>query len=751
MNKESKYDLLLQNISYYLSKPTFLLPRVGQGDPEESMAFVRYFFRPKENNELCAAIEALGMQEDPRLRAFICHALTTDHIMDLNRDHLERAIVWAGEMGYPQAKRALEFLQNMIVASSPELVQRVSIPDGCYVNAAGGNFRYTTLRSEGRPSVVNFEQAAFAEKSFDGVNISRVSLVGSNFFRLALEDRHRDAFLSRVKFFVAQDPALPFSLETFASNLKFYDRLLEQAQGAVYDLSWNIETKTDLIKRFIRNFLELDLGQLDAETRIKLRTAMFASQLMRDFDNVMSSYHATVESDSYPADALTEYEALINLYYSFSRAVFLDASGNLVMPKETIEKRLHQATIEELETENIPVTILPLFNYPGFMQGVPAVEGRISLADIIHYLSDSVFLNGTIGKMRDARMFDRFLQAYFRPSDFALLYQHVQSTIPDTATLRAGASAFPYINYALVTDDIFSLNKETLQLAMQSPLIEMQIKGSKFLAERLTCLMQLLDCCKEGKLDFSALKITAENRETFISILNGLNLSGREVINANLSQMTSLSELNLSGIKFVHGDFSRMAVNVTLVGTQFENSHLTQVYLARRNCAGVVFRDSVLDNGNFLETDLTGGQFEKVSLISTDFTGAKMEGVTFKEARFFRRDQGLSELYQAFDHLHDLYKDHDYKYLLFHAIHTDLIAAVRELAKDPAYHPKAEEVKAFLENMSKHPLMKPDTISSTLFTHSPLEAGIKTPLAQLNEAMQPFSAHLPGLDFHPDV
>ena len=100
------------------------------------------------------------------------------------------------------------------------------------------------------------------------------------------------------------------------------------------------------------------------------------------------------------------------------------------------------------------------------------------------------------------------------------------------------------------------------------------------------------------------------------SDLSGANLSGLEIVNADITQAT-LAGANLAGSKIV---------NVQSRGASFERSNLVKADLVGEDLEGVDFSHADLTDADLSEANLRGANFIRAKLVRTKFRHANLAG-----------------------------------------------------------------------------------------------------------------------------
>ena len=119
------------------------------------------------------------------------------------------------------------------------------------------------------------------------------------------------------------------------------------------------------------------------------------------------------------------------------------------------------------------------------------------------------------------------------------------------------------------------------------------------------------------------------------SDLSGANLSGLEIVNADITQAT-LAGANLAGSK---------VVNVQSRGASFERANLVKADLVGEDLEGVDFRHADLSGANFSEANLRGANFLFANLEGTIFRHANLAGATFANSHIHNADFSFAEFH----------------------------------------------------------------------------------------------------------
>ena len=112
------------------------------------------------------------------------------------------------------------------------------------------------------------------------------------------------------------------------------------------------------------------------------------------------------------------------------------------------------------------------------------------------------------------------------------------------------------------------------------------------------------------------------------SDLSGANLSGLEIVNADITQAT-LAGANLAGSKIV---------NVQSRGASFERANLVKADLVGEDLEGVDFGSADLTDADLSEANLRGANFERAKLVRTKFRHANLAGAVLDYCEIERAD-----------------------------------------------------------------------------------------------------------------
>ena len=133
------------------------------------------------------------------------------------------------------------------------------------------------------------------------------------------------------------------------------------------------------------------------------------------------------------------------------------------------------------------------------------------------------------------------------------------------------------------------------------------------------------------------------------SDLSGANLSGLEIVNADITQAT-LAGANLAGSKIVNvqsrgASFERAnlvkadLVGENLEGVDFRHADLSGADLSGANLRGANFMNANLSKAIFRQADLAGAYLINSNITQTDFSGANFHGhVELPERELMIRD-----------------------------------------------------------------------------------------------------------------
>ena len=119
------------------------------------------------------------------------------------------------------------------------------------------------------------------------------------------------------------------------------------------------------------------------------------------------------------------------------------------------------------------------------------------------------------------------------------------------------------------------------------------------------------------------------------SDLSGANLSGLEIVNADITQAT-LAGANLAGSKIV---------NVQSSGACFERANLVGVDLVGEDLEGVDFGSADLTDADLSEANLRGANFLRAKLVRTKFRHANLAGTCFDWCQIERADFSDAEFH----------------------------------------------------------------------------------------------------------
>jgi uncharacterized protein YjbI with pentapeptide repeats len=112
------------------------------------------------------------------------------------------------------------------------------------------------------------------------------------------------------------------------------------------------------------------------------------------------------------------------------------------------------------------------------------------------------------------------------------------------------------------------------------------------------------------------------------SDLAGANLSGLEIVNADITQAT-LAGANLAGSKIV---------NVQSSGASFERANLVKADLVGEDLEGVDFSHADLTDADLSEANLRGANFLRAKLVRTKFRHANLAGAVLDYCEIERAD-----------------------------------------------------------------------------------------------------------------
>ena len=119
------------------------------------------------------------------------------------------------------------------------------------------------------------------------------------------------------------------------------------------------------------------------------------------------------------------------------------------------------------------------------------------------------------------------------------------------------------------------------------------------------------------------------------SDLSGANLSGLEIVNADITQAT-LAGANLAGSKIV---------NVQSRGASFERANLVGADLVGEDLEGVDFGNSDLTDADLSEANLRGANFSHSKIVRTKFRHANLAGACFDWCQITRSDFSYAEFH----------------------------------------------------------------------------------------------------------
>lgn len=119
------------------------------------------------------------------------------------------------------------------------------------------------------------------------------------------------------------------------------------------------------------------------------------------------------------------------------------------------------------------------------------------------------------------------------------------------------------------------------------------------------------------------------------SDLSGANLSGLEIVNADITQAT-LAGANLAGSKIV---------NVQSRGASFERANLVGADLVGEDLEGVDFGNSDLTDADLSEANLRGANFSHSKIVRTKFRHANLAGACFDWCHITRSDFSYAEFH----------------------------------------------------------------------------------------------------------
>ena len=119
------------------------------------------------------------------------------------------------------------------------------------------------------------------------------------------------------------------------------------------------------------------------------------------------------------------------------------------------------------------------------------------------------------------------------------------------------------------------------------------------------------------------------------SDLSGANLSGLEIVNADITQAT-LAGANLAGSKIV---------NVQSSGACFERANLVGADLVGEDLEGVDFGSADLTDADLSEANLRGANFLRAKLVRTKFRHANLAGTCFDWCQIERADFSDAEFH----------------------------------------------------------------------------------------------------------
>ena len=119
------------------------------------------------------------------------------------------------------------------------------------------------------------------------------------------------------------------------------------------------------------------------------------------------------------------------------------------------------------------------------------------------------------------------------------------------------------------------------------------------------------------------------------SDLSGANLSGLEIVNADITQAT-LAGANLAGSKIV---------NVQSRGASFERANLVKADLVGEDLEGVDFGSADLTDADLSEANLRGANFQRAKLLRTKFRHANLAGTCFDYSEIRNSDFSYAEFH----------------------------------------------------------------------------------------------------------
>ena len=124
------------------------------------------------------------------------------------------------------------------------------------------------------------------------------------------------------------------------------------------------------------------------------------------------------------------------------------------------------------------------------------------------------------------------------------------------------------------------------------------------------------------------------------SDLSGANLSGLEIVNADITQAT-LAGANLAGSKIV---------NVQSRGACFERANLVKADLVGEDLEGVDFSHTDLTDADLSEANLKGANFMHAKLHRVKFRNANLAGACFDYSAIDESDFSYAEFHGYFEH-----------------------------------------------------------------------------------------------------
>ena len=659
---------LKQSVETYLSQTSHLFPRVTQGDSAETLQLVDYFFRPSQNNSLYKIYqnyEDLSDKDSQSFKTsaflFVCFAMVTDDVSALNAQKLNSAVEWAKKQGYTQANLSLEFIKQICTVDKNS-DSNIRLPSNCYINSAGFDFSNTKIKlSSNNDSaiVANFDNVKFSVDTFSGlggVSINTATFTNSNFAEIStlneqLEYRWGE-FLNSTKLFQINTP---FNINHIVSSLDHYDRIL--GQGSTNNF--------DGYHRVIANIFEhlgkqIEDAQLSDETLLSITKAIKSTNLYHRLISSQNHYLSKIRNatnntkhDHYARVA----EPVISASSQLAQALHVNSAGFIVADKKTQFALLDTFSLSEIlynSQAKVDMKTSKLFGSSFATKPI-----NINNPIIKEYLDDPYILyallaenNSATNALKFIKYFLRPIQYFLRPSETSELYQKVK--------LHASDSMQSFILYALVTDDIRSIDAEKLNQAINS----LGPKESN-IKSQLSVMLKLMSSFNHNELNLQY--FDDHNFQEISPLLSRLNLSGIQTTNVNLTH-TAINA-DIPGMIFVNSNFEESDCrHLNFTGTQFVGADdetvgsdsLDDINLTNRlpnkfntssNLSGInlssgsgersVFENVDLEKARFNASTLPDVSIQGCYAVGADFTAvdapnAVLQDNNFSSAIFFR-------------------------------------------------------------------------------------------------------------------